>query len=249
MPPTPARAAVPPSSDLGFYEANGYMIAPGIFSPGECDELVAAAKTLQDFAGGSSRPAMHPHRTLPAFRKAMAKSNLVGMMEQIVGGPVHGLQSEFFYCRPGTRGFARHQDNFFVQADPGAFASAWAALTDVSPENGGLILYPGTHRGPLLPVEPLHRGPAEGQDPNGNNEQSLVPPQFKPVDAIVPKGAVVFLHAHLVHESYDNRSADQWRYALLNTYIRRGCSFRPGRYARRREVDVYTQSRIDPASR
>ena len=117
---------------------------------------------------------------------------------------------------------------------------AVVALTDVSPENGGLILYPGTHRCPLLPVEPLHRGPAEGQDPNGNNEQSLVPPQFKPVDAIVPKGAVVFLHAHVVHESYDNRSADHWRYALLNTYIRRGWTFRPGRYAQRSEVDVYT---------
>jgi phytanoyl-CoA hydroxylase len=242
MLPTSARAAASsPAADFEFYAANGYVIVPGIFSAGECEELVAAAKTLPAFVGGSTRPAMQPHQALPVFRKAMAKPDLVGIMERIVGGPIHGLQSEFFYCRPGTRGFARHQDNFFVQAEPDAFASAWAALTDVSPENGGLILYPGTHRCPLLPVEPLHRGPAEGQDPNGNNEQSLVPPQFKAVDAIVPKGAVVFLHAHVVHESHDNRSADRWRYALLNTYIRRGCSFRPGQYAQRAEVDVYTQ--------
>jgi ectoine hydroxylase-related dioxygenase (phytanoyl-CoA dioxygenase family) len=233
-----AAEGAPHSADFAAYAANGYMIVPGIFSSAECDELVAAAKTLPAFVGGSTRPAMHPHRAQSIFLKAMAKPALVGIMEQLVGGPVYGLQSEFFYCRPGTRGFARHQDNFFVQADPGAFASAWTAMTDVSPENGGLILYPGTHRCPRLPVEPLDRGPAEGQDPNGNNEQAIVPPEFKPVDAIVPKGAVVFLHAHVVHESHDNRS-DRWRYALLNTYIRQGGSFRPGQYAQRSEVDVY----------
>src|SRR5512144_3247042 len=132
-----AAAATQRSADFAAYAANGYMIVPGLFSAAECDELVAAAKTLSSFVGGSTRPAMHPHREQPVFRKAMAKPAIVAIMEQLVGGPVNGLQSEFFYCRPGTRGFARHQDHFFAQADPGAFASAWAAMTDVSPENGG----------------------------------------------------------------------------------------------------------------
>ncbi|HEX2117118.1 MAG TPA: phytanoyl-CoA dioxygenase family protein [Alphaproteobacteria bacterium] len=235
-----ARAAAPQSVDFEAYAANGYMIVPGIFSAAECDELVAAAKTLPSFVGGSTRPAMQPHRSMPAFYKAMAKPELIAIMERLVGGRVSGLQSEFFYCRPGTKGFARHQDNFFVQADPNAFASAWAALTDVRPENGGLIVYPGTHRGPLLPVEPTHRGPVEGQDSNATDKQTIVPANIESVDTVVPKGAVVFLHAHIVHASHDNRSADRWRYALLNTYIRRGCKFNPGGHARRSEVDVYT---------
>lgn len=234
------RAAVPHSADFDSYADNGYMIVPGIFSSAECDGLVAAAKILPSFLAGSSRPAMQPHRSLPAFYKAMAKPGLVAIMERLIGGPVSGLQSEFFYCRPGTKGFALHQDNFFVQADSNEFASAWAALTDVRPENGGLIVYPGTHRGPLLPVEPTHRGPVDGQDSNATDKQTIVPTDAKSVDTVVPKGAVVFLHAHIVHGSHDNRSADRWRYALLNTYIRRGCKFNPGGHARRNEVGVYT---------
>jgi phytanoyl-CoA hydroxylase len=234
------RAGAPPAADFESYAANGYMIVPGIFSPAECDELVAAAKTLPAFVGGSTRPAMQPHRSMPVFCRAMAKPALIAIMERLVGGPVSGLQSEFFYGRPGTKGFSRHQDNFFVQAAADAFASAWTALTDVDPTNGGLIFYPGTHRGPLLPVEPTYRGPVEEQDANATDKQTVVPADARSVDTVVPKGAVVFLHSHVVHASHDNRSVDRWRYALLNTYIRRGCQFNPGGHARRSEVDVYT---------
>ena len=39
-----------------------------------------------------------------------------------------------------TQGFSPHQDNFFVDARGDTFISAWIALTDVCPENGGLII-------------------------------------------------------------------------------------------------------------
>jgi phytanoyl-CoA hydroxylase len=128
-----------------------------------------------------------------------------------------------------------HQDNFYVEANYGIFASAWIALTDTCQEKGGLIVYPGSHKEGALPVRKLNLALESSQDPNANNEETIVPPQYIKTHVSVPRGAALFIHGHLVHGSNTN-STDQWRYVLLNTYIKRGESFRPGNYAKRAEV-------------
>src|SRR5262249_46211673 len=145
--------------------------------------------------------------------------------------------TEFFYCKPGTRGFSMHQDNFFVEAGANVFASAWCALTDTYMEKGGLIVYPGTHKEGMLPVHKIEVAKDAGQDPNANNEETVVPPKYKPVNASVPKGAVLYIHGYLVHGSNSNQT-NEWRHVLLNTYIREGEKFRAGKYAQRAPVDL-----------
>ena len=220
-----------------FYEENGYFIQEGVFTDAECGAMIEASQALENAQNGTHRPSMMPHRINELYLKAMAKPSLAGIMEQLVGGKPAGIQTEFFYCKPGTRGFSLHQDNFFVEAPLGQFASAWCALTDVTPENGGLIVYPGTHKEGLLPVRKLEMGAHAGQDPNANNEECIVPPQYKPITPSVPKGAALFIHGHLVHGSNPNMS-ERWRQVLLCTYIRSGAAFRAGRYAQRAEVEL-----------
>jgi ectoine hydroxylase-related dioxygenase (phytanoyl-CoA dioxygenase family) len=181
---------------------------------------------------------MMPHRHHPVFLNALRNPRIVTMMEQFCGGRVVGLQTEFFYCKPGTRGFSMHQDNFFVQAPTGAFASAWCALTDTHREKGGLIAWPGSHREGELPVRKIEVSRDAGQDPNANNEESELPPGYAPLHASVPKGAAFYIHGHLVHASNPNLT-DEWRYVLLMTYVREGVPFRPGKYANREPVNVY----------
>lgn len=233
----PASFESDPHAALAAYEEFGFHIERGLFQPAECDALVDAGRALPNFQAGNSRPAMNPHRDAAIFLRTMASPQLVRIMRMLCGGEVSGLQSEFFYGRPGTPGFAPHQDNFFVEAPGGAFASAWLALVDVEPSNGALYLYPGTHRKGLLPVEKLE-GPANpNQDPNATAQKALLPPGATTVDACLGRGDVLFIHGHVPHGSHTNVSAG-WRYALLNTYIRRGAPFRPGRYAGRAEVDL-----------
>ena len=44
---------------------------------------------------------------------------------------------------PGTKGFSPHQDNTYVKAEINTFVcGSWIALTDVSKENGGLMIWP-----------------------------------------------------------------------------------------------------------
>lgn len=224
-----------PELVLKNYREVGYHIEENIFSDEECAQLIDASQDLENAKNGTYRPQMMPHRDNPIYLKALGHNKIVTIISALVGGKPSGLQTEFFYCKPSVRGFSLHQDNFFVQAPLGAFASAWVALTDTYKEKGGLIVYPGSHHEGLLPVSKLNLDKDAGQDPNANNEETVVPPQYQAIDAVVPKGAGLFLHGCLVHGSNANQT-NEMRYVLLNTYIREGETFRPGNYARREAV-------------
>jgi ectoine hydroxylase-related dioxygenase (phytanoyl-CoA dioxygenase family) len=226
-----------PELALKNYHAVGYHIEPDIYTDAECAELIAASQELENARNGTYRPQMMPHRDNPVFLRAMRKENIANIIGHLVVGKAAGLQTEFFYGKPSVRGFSLHQDNFFVQAPLGAFASAWVALTDTYPEKGGLIVYPGSHHEGLLPTRKLNLEKDNAQDPNANNEESIVPAQYKLLNVSVPQGAGLFLHGCLVHGSNANRT-NEWRYVLLNTYIREGEPFRAGNYARREAVSL-----------
>lgn len=223
--------------NLEQYQRDGFWIEENVFSDEECAALIDASTALESYTSGTFRPQMMPHRVNEIYLRAMRKKAVVDSIAQAVGGKPVGLQTELFYCRPGTRGFSLHQDNFFVEAPFGVFASAWCALTDTYAEKGGLIVYPGSHKEGLLPVRKIEVSKDTGQDPNANNEETVVPPHYAPLNASVPKGAVLYIHGHVVHGSNPNIT-QQWRHVLLSTYIREGEPFRAGNYAQRTPVSL-----------
>lgn len=226
-----------PEEVLRSYHEFGFHIEENVFTPEQCEELIAASHDLENAKNATFRPQMMPHRVNPIYLNAMRHPSLVAIMNKLIDGKAVGLQTEYFYCKPGTRGFSLHQDNFFVQAPFGAFASAWVALTDTYFEKGGLIVYPGSHKEGLLPVRKLNLVQDTAQDPNANNEETVAPEKYKPINASVPKGAALFIHGHVVHGSNPNQT-NEWRHVLLNTYLRSGESFRPGNYAQREEIEL-----------
>ncbi len=226
-----------PDEAITWYHEHGYFIEESVFTPEECDRLIKLGLELPAVKGGNYRPVMHPHRLDSRFLDTMRDPRLVGIMWRLVGGKPSGLQTEFFYGKPGVTGFSRHQDNFFVEAPADSFASAWIALVDVPVEKGALTGFPGSHKLGKLPVSKLSIGPVEDQDPNANNEESILPPEYKPIDLVVSKGSVVFLHSYFVHASRVN-ATKEFRYVLLCTYIRQGASFRAGQYAKREAIAI-----------
>ena len=224
-----------PDGALAKFHETGYFIEPLVFSAAECDQIIKAGMELPGIKSGDRRPAMHPHRQSAIFLGVLRDARIVNIMRLLLGGKPNGLQTEFFYGTPGVKGFSKHQDNFFVEAPADAFASAWIALVDVTPQKGCLVGYPGSHNEGRLPVHKLELGPIAGQDPNANNEESVLPAGYQELDLPVAKGSIVFLHSHFVHGSRANVTND-FRYALLCTYIREGSHFRPGQYAKREAV-------------
>jgi len=215
----------------------GYTIERGMFSLENCDRLISVANELAKRRNEGWRPLMQPHREESIFWDALSEPLLTSRVSSLVDGAVDGLQSEFFFSPPGTRGFAKHQDNFFVEAPAGAFASAWIALTDITQHNGGLVVWPGTNREGLLQVRKIAEDGGPMQDPNSNNEETIVPLKYHSKDIIVAKGDVVFIDGWLVHASHINHAKAN-RPVLLCTYIRKGCSFRAGRYAKREAIPL-----------
>lgn len=231
--------AVDAAGALAAYARDGFHVEHELLSAAECAALSGAAGELSAEPGGPLAPVMNPHRAHPAFLRSLCHPAIVEIVERLLASPVSGLQSQYFPCVPGTPGFTIHQDNHYVEAARDAFASAWAALDNADAGNGALIVYPGSQREPLLPVAELPAARAHAtQAFNALRQHVPVPPGYAPHTLAMPRGAVVFLHGHLLHGSHDNRST-HGRPALLTTYVRRGASFRRGHSAGRSEIDVY----------
>jgi phytanoyl-CoA hydroxylase len=224
---------------LKNYWELGYHIETGIWEEEQLDEIIQAAQNFPSFKDGTYAPLMQPHRSDSVFLAALRNPNIVKIMEQLCSGQVSGLQSEFFYGKPGTPGFTKHQDNSFLEAKPDSFASAWTAMQDVTADMGALVGYLGSHREPVLPIVKVEsHDQSLSQDPNANHEEVVLPSDYESLPLTMPRGSVLFIHSHFVHSSGGNTS-DRFRSALLLTYIRSGEPFRPGNTAKRSEVELY----------
>ncbi len=221
-----------PEVALENYNEFGFHIEKDLIDANYCDQLVDSAYTLPNAKVQDFRPAMMPHKENDSFVHALKDRKVVDVIAKMINGVPMGLQSQFFYCNSGTRGFSLHQDSFFVQARMGVFVSAWLALVDVTTTKAALIIYPGSHKEGLLPVRKLNLDVDPNQDRNANNEETVVPEKYNACNVPVSKGSVVFIHSHVVHGSNANTTSDS-RYVLLNTYIKEGEDFRRGNYAQR----------------
>ena len=231
--------AVGDAGIVDSYFRDGYAVLEDFLTPGECDALIALSETLSNARNGTMAPVMMPHREVPKFTDTMSTPRLVALMEQMLSGRVDGLQTQFFFGRPGIHGFSTHQDNYFVEAPSDAFGSAWLAVDDVDVENGALFVYPGSHREGILPVRVIADQSTPGQDPNANRQECILPPGYSAVDVPVRRGTVIFLHGYTVHGSHNNATANRLRRALLMTFIRQGMPFRAGNVAARNNFSVY----------
>ena len=229
--------AIGGDSALAAYFDLGLHIETSAFPLDFCDRLISVAKTFPAVLSGDFRTVLQPHTREPIFMEALRHSGVTRVMQKILGGEISGLQSQFFYGKPGTPGFQPHQDNRYVNAPSGAFASAWVALTDVGASNGGLYIYPGSRQEPLLEVEEVEAQESMLQDNNALRLRCVVPDKYVSQDVQMRKGDAIFFDGNTIHGSYVNNSnAD--RFALLLTYIRRGTPFTAGRYAQREEVPI-----------
>lgn len=224
---------------LTKWRDNGYVIMPEIIKPPVCRELIGASDNLPPAKEKKFTPCIHPHRFDLLFQHVFGDNKITKTMEVLLGGKIYGIQTEYFFCKPGTVGFSAHQDNYYVKAKRDVFGSVWLALEDVAERNGCLIVYKGSHVEPLLPVREIVAKSSQGQDPDANRQEVVLDEdKYEQVDVCVKAGSAVFIHGHVVHRSYDNRS-NRSRNVLLMTYIKQGEDFRKGFSAKRETVDIY----------
>ena len=157
-------------------------------------------------------------RITPGFHDILWNPTFTVPSAQLLGGAVRFWHYQLF-CKPAKHGgvVAWHQDySYWTRTVLIAHLTCWIALEDATIDNGRLHYIPGSHRWDLLPVTGL----AGKMD---SIRKVLSPEQLsvfeKPVSMELKKGYATFHHPLMVHCSFENRTWQPRRAAVINTFI------------------------------
>ena len=204
------------------YWKKGWVIVEGVFKADDVKKIAKLATDIaqQDLSGITSpllvdrsadgrsapRKLKQPFLRHEAFRSFVLDDRLVSLMAGLLKKTPLPVTDQVFMKPPGF-GSAKpyHQDNAYFHCFPAdEVITAWIALDDVDEENGCLRYIDGSHKGPLLPHEPLPDEPNNYAPPEeliDLAKESLAP---------VGQGGVIFHHSLTLHTSHRNQS-ERWR--------------------------------------
>jgi ectoine hydroxylase-related dioxygenase (phytanoyl-CoA dioxygenase family) len=209
------------------YEADGFLVVPGVVAAAEVAALNAAAETVCREHGALLKPdgglvyedvlCIHfPHKLNATIHAAMSHPGIVAVLTALLGPNVKCMQSMFFVKNAGKPGQAWHQDEYYIPTRDRSLIGGWIALDDATIGNGCLWVLPGSHRpGIIWPTAPHGSDEFDGADAASGfpwPEQDAIPVEVK-------AGDVVFFNGYLLHRSLRNRSQG-FRRALVNHYMR-----------------------------
>ena len=212
------------------YQQQGFVSIKGLFSELECDQIIEHALAMharRSIPGCfSSDPQsddplqqyprmMHPHRVEDLSLQTLKHPKIVEVIGKLLGQEAVGLQTMIYWKPPHARGQALHQDDFYLQTQPGACIAAWIALEKIDAENGGLTVCPGSQVEPILEMTSTDTSLSftdSAVQPNPIYDHQLVE---------MGKGETLFFHGRLIHGSKPNVSSDRFRKTFICHYIPR----------------------------
>ena len=145
---------VDPISEIerSFYAENGYLVVRGLFNANECDFWCQYFTDMVERGGdgwaeGGVDPShedplkryprlLQPHRGDKVAFDYMVDARINRYLTSFYDREPLAVQTMVYFKPPGARGQALHQDNRYLQAEPGTCMAAWLALEDIDDENG-----------------------------------------------------------------------------------------------------------------
>jgi phytanoyl-CoA hydroxylase len=224
-----------------FYNEQGYLVVENFLPHQTCDELVEEADRA---AAGTYTNLLNLHDRSEKFYSLLTNREILAIADSLIESRMIPVSSIFFFCKPGNpleQGSHFHQDNYAPKAPYGSYLTCGVALEDASPENGSIVVFPGTHKLGDLPCIPSKNfeqdeaGRIQKAYPIGNEVQ--VPPDARKIQLTYPKGSLVLIHGHTIHGAPANPSTTRWRRKIYLNYIKDGSPFWPGWVAKRRLIE------------
>lgn len=234
-----------------FFRTNGFALVNNVYSP---DEVKGLRELYDDIArkreAKGKRPYANAHNVMAAVQAVPRQENLRGLMRELLGPAFKVITTQVMYKPPGSKGFSTHQENTFARAEPeDGYMVAWLALDEATRENGGLYVYPGSHKESVFPIKVswlnlLGEAPAillhllkkifVGEFEDGENMTAVMPRVFntqvperyeRAYVKVAAPGAVIFVHGNVVHGS-DGNMTDRFRRCLVMAFKRDGATIR-----------------------
>lgn len=217
--------------DVDFYNRHGYLLIGNVLSPGDLaslraqvDAWVEASRAIDhndDFydledTHSASAPRVRrftfPDRRSGVFRKLVDHPVVMLALERLWGCGVRFAKSKLnMKTAGGGAAVEWHQDWAFYPHTNDCVAAVGFMIDDMTPENGAMMVIPGSHRGPVY----SHHANGVFCGAIDVLEQKL------DVSAAVhitgPAGTVTIHHARTLHASAPNHSAMPRRF-LLHQY-------------------------------
>lgn len=213
---------------LDLYEDNGLLHFESLFAGSDCQSWIDELNRLRASASIKASPEaiVEPHsqelrslfavhRLSDVMRCLAAHPKIVGIAEQLLGGPVYVHQSRINY-KGGFRGkeFYWHSDFETWHVEDGLPAmrtvSCSISLTPNTPYNGPLMLIPGSHHRFISCVgqtpEDHYKDSLKRQElgvPDDDSLSKLVL-DFGIVAPTGPAGSVTFFECNTMHGSNSN---------------------------------------------
>ncbi len=218
-------------SDLDFYEDNGYLFMPNLFSNDEVQILQQELRrnmndnkesqephVIKESQGNEIRSVFDVHNNDEFFHDLSSHERIVNIAQQLLGSQVYINQSRINF-KPGFKGkdFYWHSDFETWHMEDGMpnmrAVSCSIVLTDNYHYNGPLLLIPGSHKYFVQCV---------GDTPDNHYLESLKMQNFGVPDhdsinwllekggkidsAVGPAGSVLFFESNTLHGSNSNIS-------------------------------------------
>ncbi|OXA51236.1 probable alpha-ketoglutarate-dependent hypophosphite dioxygenase [Folsomia candida] len=211
-----------------FYSQNGYILVSNIFTETEISECSTAYDTLfadkvknksnleAEWKGNwknehKKQSVLSIHNLQchsSTFTKMLLNQNLLDIVAETVGSPNVCLHHTKAHIKPEKIGatFPTHQDYHYFPYKNDSMVAIFIHLDDSDTENGGLAVFPGSHR----------LGPQENKS-NVETHFYVDQDKFsldKATSVVAKRGDVLIFSYLLVHGSYPNVS-DRVRRMLL----------------------------------
>lgn len=237
MAPLKTTRAPITKKDVAFYDRNGYLIVDDILSTKECDEYF---QLFESHADENFSALMNLDRQAPEIRAIMKLPRIIETMETLQRWQVDAVMSQFLFKKANTQyqhqAWSPHQDNSYPQVPYPGYITVNIFLENADPQNGGMYMYPCSHRESLLPFLAM----TSYREAPGTNPGNIVevPKEYKRVDLIIKKGAMFVMNGHLIHGSYPNTSKTRSRPLFSISYVSKGMEFLVGKNAKRIRIPV-----------
>ncbi len=227
------------SEQVATYQREGYLVLPPLLSEAELlplesvfqrfirGEVPGMGRDFCDMSGPYGRPfedfnlvnAVLPRVYWPALVDNVFERRATSIARQLMGDDAVIDYDQFLAKRPERPQavFAWHQDLGYWPSGPPDTRTVTCslALDDATPENGCLVVVPGSHLEPKLRP---HRPAAWSTSPELRAEAHTLSIELSPSDRVVTlpvrRGGVTLHNERIVHGSSGNHTAG-WR----RTYV------------------------------
>lgn len=212
------------------YHKFGFLIIEGFYDKVQCAILKKTAELYHD---ADYSVYLNIHRDVPLFWDIASSKELVDLVTSAQHAEVDVTNDQYLYKRAKTpyarQAWTPHQDSTYTNAPYNTYMQVHIMLDAQFKENGGLYVYPKSHKEGMLPYT-YNKSWREEFDEDGVSHPGWtveVPEKYMKCDVDVTAGTVFLQHGNLIHGSYPNLSKysrAQYSIAYLNkgTKINRG---------------------------